>query len=136
MVTWMASVLTILAWAVRRDDKIRMRNKVNKVYGPGPVTDVDKLHARLNELGICTTCLEEFTHDVAEPFSYCSCGCGEWAGSLPLLFDLRRKAAAGEELKVAFNQFMDDMGIERTRSDGFSMSWGRNAVQEAERKGL
>ena len=79
-------------------------------------TEIDRLRARLGEVGICPDCLKEFTHDVDEPFAYCDCATSEWPGELPLLFDLRLKAAAA---KVLYQQLLDTIeSIESTEEYG------------------
>lgn len=55
----------------------------------------------LRKVGICTTCLQPYEHDLEEPFAYCKCGTSEWAfqeiTKEPVLIQLQfeRYVAAG-----------------------------------------
>jgi len=52
----------------------------------------EELRGELSRLGFCPTCRQEISHDINEPFASCGCAATmEWAGTLPVLAELREK---------------------------------------------
>ena len=99
--------------------------------------DAVKLRDKLNELGVCPDCLQEYIHDLDAPFAACDCKPTiEWSDPIPLLFDLRRKAAVAVQLWDALKHAEDRLNMLPHNYDDTDFRKISDALDAAKKVGL